>query len=254
MSARDAAEFTLIKLAEVNGAVGVGTLLSQEECADPKVTAFLSGESQQVQSMAICMLTPSSRDAGGLTDMKFFEVISLELKSGTVISNQSGVTDLRVVEGSIETFPTGPIDGQLNFDKIRATEMVKAALARVIEGDYGAFECKLAASELAGLGTDEKSMPGGHPNSRVRTGASSGRPNDSPWLQLDGYRRKLRESGSRPAEKGAKLPTSVVLLGARVRPFIGLPKYDVPLDPQAGSRGGSRKELMQFGISLERKF
>jgi hypothetical protein len=45
-------------------------------------------------------------------------------------------------------------------------------------------------------------------------------------------------------------------MGTRVKPFIGVSKYDGPLDRKyaAGSRGGYGEKYWQFGIAIERNF
>lgn len=392
MSNLQAADLAIKKLAEVNRAIGVGTSLSQEECAGPQVAVIRNGETQQV---AICMLTPneaaaadpstsvdlwgrsvpsfksnatpssqasgqlrtkagtskkppviawefstgndanltnlgtkvrgdgtpeqklnddvgrtfdvevkrrettdegysevrvgslnfgqrgrvngSSRDSEGRPYMKLLNITSLELEKGTVISSQNGVTDLRVVEGSIEvstgkaksplgtelqnwfheTTKSGPIYKYLDHDKMRATATVKTGLTRVIEGDLGAFRCKVAATGLVGIGTDGKPVLDGRLNTSISTGSLGGRSIDNPWLQLDAYRTHLIKAGDRPTENyGAKLSTSVEVLGTRVKPFIGVSKYDGPLDRKyaAGSRGGHNEKYWQFGIAVEKNF
>lgn len=393
MSDIQAADLAIKKLAEVNRAVGVGTSLSQEECAGPQVAVIRDGKSQQV---AICMLAPtelaaastaagssvaaseesstvdlwgrtvvrpsanlstkpgapkkppviawefstgndanltnlgtkvrgdgtpeqrlnddvgrtfdvevkrrettdegysevrvgslnfgqrgkvngSSRDADGRPYMKLLNITTLELEKGTVISSQNGVTDLRVVEGSIEvstgkaktllgtelqtwfheTTKSGPIYKYLDHDKMRATATVKTGMTRVIEGDLGAFRCKVAATGLVGIGTDGKPVLDGRLNTSISTGSLGGRSIDNPWLQLDAYRTHLIKAGDRPTENyGAKLSTSVEVLGTRVKPFIGVSRYDGPLDRKyaAGSRGGHGEKYWQFGIAVERNF
>ncbi len=148
-----------------------------------------------------------SKDAEGRPYMKLLNITSLELEKGTVISSQSGVTDLRVVEGSIEvstgkaksllgtelqnwfheTTKSGPIYKYLDHDKVRATATVKTGLTRVIEGDLGAFRCKVAATGLVGIGTDGKPVLDGRLNTSISTGSLGGRSKDNPWLQLDAY-------------------------------------------------------------------
>jgi hypothetical protein len=219
----------------------------------------------------------SSRDAEGRPYMKLLNITSLELEKGTVISSQNGVTDLRVVEGSIEvstgkaksllgtelqtwfheTTKSGPIYKYLDHDKMRATATVKAGMTRVIEGDLGAFRCKVTATGLVGIGTDGKPVLDGRLNTSISTGTLGGRSKDNPWLQLDAYRTHLVKSGDRPTENyGAKLSTSVEVMGTRVKPFIGVSKYDGPLDRQyaAGSRGGHKEKYWQFGIAIEKNF
>jgi hypothetical protein len=364
MSNLQAADLAIKKLGEVNRAVGVGTSLSQEECAGPQVAVVRDGETQQV---ALCMLAPSSqvsgqlrtkagaiekppviawefstgndanltnvgtkvrgdgtpeqklnddvgrtfdvnvkrrettdegysevrveslnfgqrgkvngysRDSEGRPYMKLLNITSLDLEKGTVISSQNGVTDLRVVEGSIEvstgkaksllgtelqtwfheTTKSGPIYKYLDHDKMRATATVKTGMTRVIEGDLGAFRCKVAATGLVGIGTDGKPVLDGRLNTSISTGSLGGRSIDNPWLQLDAYRTHLIKAGDRPTENyGAKLSTSVEVLGTRVKPFIGVSKYDGPLDRQyaAGSRGSHNEKYWQFGITIEKNF
>lgn len=219
----------------------------------------------------------SSRDAEGRPYMKLLNIMSLELEKGTVISRQNGVTDLRVVEGSIEvstgkaksflgtelqtwfhdTTKSGPIYKYLDHDKMRATATIKTGLTRVIEGDLGAFRCKVTATGLVGIGTDGKPVLDGRLNTSISTGSLGGRSKDNPWIQLDAYRTHLVKAGDRPTENyGAKLSTSVEVLGTRVKPFIGVSKYDGPLDRQyaAGSRGGHKEKYWQFGIAVEKNF
>lgn len=223
------------------------------------------------------MVNGSSHDAEGRPYMKLLNITSLELGKGSVISAQNGVTDLRVVEGSIEvstgkgksllgtelqtwfheTTKSGPIYKHLDHDKVRAAAAVKAGMTRVIEGDLGAFRCKVTTTGLVGIGTDGKPVLDGRLNTSISTGTLGGRSIDNPWLQLDAYRTHLVKPGDRPTENyGARLSTSVAVMGTRVKPFIGVSKYDGPLDRQyaAGSRGGHNEKYWQFGIAIESNF
>lgn len=218
-----------------------------------------------------------SRDAEGRPYMKLLNITSLTLEKGTVISSQKGVTDLRVVEGSIEvstgkaksllgtelqtwfhdTTKSGPIYHYLDHDKVRATATVKAGMTRVIEGDLAAFRCKVVATGLGGIGTDGKPVLEGRLNTSISTGSLGGRTVDNPWLQVDAYRTHLIKAGDRPTENyGAKISTSVDVMGTRVKPFLGISKYDGPLDRKyaAGSRGGHTEKYFQFGIAVEKQF
>lgn len=242
---------------------------TEEGYSEVRVGSLNSGQRGKVNG--------SSRDAEGRPYMKLLNITSLELEKGTVISSQNGVTDLRVVEGSIEistgsgksllgtelqtlfheTTKSGPISKYLDHDKMRATATVKTGMTRVIEGDLGAFRCKSAATGPVGIGTDGKPVLDGSLNTSISTGNSGGRSKDNPWRQLDTYRTHLIKFGERSTvNTGLKLNTLGEFFGTRVKPFIGVSKSDSPLDRQhaAGSRGGDKEKYWQFGISIEKNF
>lgn len=218
----------------------------------------------------------ASKDAEGRPYMKLLNVTSLTLAEGTKLRSADGVTDLRIVEGSVEistgkgksplgtelqnwfheTTKTGPVYHHVDHEKTKVVATLKGGLSRVIEGDLGAFRCKLTGTGLVGIGTDGKPVLEGRANASINTGRLGGRSAENPWLQLDAYRTHLIKQGDRPEEKyGVRVSTSMEVGPVRVRPFFSVSRYDGPRDRKyaQGSRGGRGENYYGVGIMAEWK-
>lgn len=218
----------------------------------------------------------ASKDSIGRPYMKLLNVTSLTMAEGTKLRSADGVTDLRIVEGSVEistgkgktllgtemqnwfheTTRTGPIYHHVDHERTKVVATLKGGLSRVIEGDLGAFRCKLTGTGLVGIGTDGKPVLEGRANASVNTGSLGGRSAANPWLQLDAYRTHLIKQGDRPEEKyGMRVSTSVEMGPVRVKPFISVSRFDGPRDRKyaAGSRGGRGENYYGIGIMAEWK-
>lgn len=218
----------------------------------------------------------ASADASGRPYMKLLNVTSLTLAEGTKLRSADGVTDLRIVEGSVEvstgkgksllgtemqtwfheTTRSGPVYHYVDHEKTKVVATLKGGLSRVIESDLGAFRCKLTGTGLVGIGTDGKPVLEGRANASINTGSLGGRSAANPWLQLDAYRTHLIKQGDRPEEKyGVRVSTSVEMGPVRVKPFISISRFDGSRDRTyaAGSRGGRGETYYGVGIMAEWK-